>query len=451
MNKRKTLLQKFLEFNEEKRLVNAKKSTILTVSGGVDSVVLCDLFHAAKFSFIIAHCNFQLRGKESNDDEDFVRNLAAKYGVEVFAKRFDTKAYGEGKSISTQLAARELRYAWFEELRQEKKFKLIATAHHLNDNIETILFNLTKGTGIRGLRGILLRQGNIIRPLLFASREEIEDYQLGQKLEYREDSSNAEDKYTRNKIRQQIIPVLKEINPSLEATFAEKIDLFHHLELLYEREVRKSSSKLFLLRDRDIYIPILKLKKTRHSHSVLFEYLKDFGFNKEQVVDMLASINEDPGKQFLSPQARIIKDRRFFILTKLADKKFSVQFINEEDTTVNLGDVKLSIQNSPLESFQSKSNINAGKNSAFLDKSKLVFPLIARRWKQGDYFYPFGMKMKKKKLKKFFTDEKVPLHEKEKVWVIESNKKIVWVAGYRIDERFKITGKTKELVQLQLK
>jgi tRNA(Ile)-lysidine synthase len=448
MNKKKTLPQQFIEFNTEKRLANSKKETLLTVSGGMDSAVMCELFHQAKFPFAIAHCNFQLRGKESDGDEEFVKKLTEKYGVEFFVKRFETKKDAEEKNISIQLAARELRYAWFEQLRKEKGFDLIATAHHLNDNIETILFNLIRGTGIRGLRGIPVRQGNIIRPLLFAAKEEIENYQRENKLEYREDSSNADHKYTRNKIRHQIIPLLKEINPSLENSFGEKIELFNQLEMLYEREVKKSSAQRFLQRGSDIYIPILKLKKTRNASGVLFEYLKDFGFNAEQVEDMLASIDAEPGKQIISPQARVIKDRRFFILTKLADKDFSIHFIKEDETQITLGSHKLEIRKSEIRN--PKSEINSERSSAFIDRAKLEFPLVARRWKQGDYFYPFGMKMKKKKLKKFFTDEKVPLNQKENVWVIESNKKIVWVAGYRIDERFKVTGKTKEIFKMHL-
>lgn len=456
MNKRKSLSEKFIEFNTDKRLANRKKKTLLAVSGGIDSVVMCSLFYESKFprptgssgrAFAIAHCNFQLRGKESDADEEFVTNLAKKYGVEFFVKKFDTKKYAEEKSISIQLAARELRYSWFEELRKEKEFNLIATAHHLNDNIETILFNLTKGTGIKGLRGIPVRNGNIIRPILFASREEIENYQQEHQLEYREDSSNAEDKYTRNKIRHQIIPLLKEINPSLENTFAEKIELFTQLETMYEKQMKKSAAQLFLPRGNDIYISILKLKKIQNVSNVLYEYLKVFDFNAEQVKDILSAVDAHAGKQFLSSSARIIKDRRFFILTKLADKDSSIHFINEDEKEIKLKEKMLVI--TPTLAVDTK--ITADKNSAFLDKTKLEFPLILRPRKAGDYFYPFGMKLKKKKLKKFFTDEKIPLNEKENIYVLESNKKIVWVVGYRIDERFKVNDSTKDVLQLRIK
>ncbi len=444
MNKRKNLLQKFIEFNENNRLANCKKKVLLAVSGGVDSVVMCHLFHESKFPFAIAHCNFQLRGKESNGDERFVKELAKKYGVEFFSKKFDTKTKSKQEKISVQLAARELRYEWFERLLNEKGFVLVATAHQLNDNIETIIYNITKGTGIRGLRGIPVRQVRFIRPLLFATRNEIEDYANKRELKFREDSSNADDKYVRNKIRHHVIPMLKEINPSLENTFAGKIELFTELEHFYERQIRKPVRQLFLQRGNDIYIPVLSLKKIKSPSSVLFEYLHQYEFSREQIEDILANVDAEPGKQFLSPKARIIKDRRFFILTKLSDKGFSYQVISEKDKRIKLDSGKVL-------NISSANSIKPDKTVAFIDKSKLEFPLIARHWKQGDYFYPFGMKMKKKKLKKFFNDEKVPLHQKENIWVIESNKKIVWVAGYRIDERYKVSDKTTDMLKLELK
>jgi tRNA(Ile)-lysidine synthase len=447
MNKQKDLLQKFTEFNHDKHLANRKKKCLLTVSGGMDSMVMCDLFFRAGFPFAIAHCNFNLRGKESDGDEQLVKSLTKKYKVEVFTKSFATKEYVEQKNISIQLAARELRYAWFEELRKEKQLDLIATAHHLNDNIETIIYNLIKGTGIRGLRGIPVRHEHIIRPLLFASREEIAGYQKENALAFREDSSNADDKYTRNKIRHLLIPFMKEINPSLEKTFGDKIDLFTELEALYEKQVNKPVKGLFLQRKEDIYIPIAKLKKTKNAATILFEYLKDLGFNAEQVDDMLANLDSIPGKQFLTDKARIIKDRRFFILTQLSQKDFTTQLIQKDDTEIQLSNAHLKLSVVKREDLK----ISADKNLAFIDLAKLEFPLTVRHWKQGDYFYPFGMKMKKKKLKKFFTDQKVALNEKETIWVIESNQKIVWVAGHRMDERFKVGENTGEVLRVQLK
>jgi len=447
MNKNKTLLQKFMEFNATKRMSSAKKKTLLTVSGGVDSVVMCDLFYKAGFPFAIAHCNFQLRGDESDADEKFVKDLGKKYNVEVYTIKFDTGKYAAEKKISTQLAARELRYEWFEKLRTDNDFQLIATAHHLNDNIETIIYNLAKGTGIRGLRGIPVRQGNIVRPILFASREEIETFQKEQGLEFREDSSNQSDKYSRNKIRHHIIPLLKEINPSLENTFAEKIDLFTELEELYEKKIKQASTQLFLQRKADIYIPILKLKKTHNASSVLYEYLKDFDFTVEQVEDMLHSMDSMSGKQFLTSKARIIKDRRFFILTKLPERDFTIKLLQREDAEIDLGEGKLVLTQAAIR--DPKSEIISAPNIALVDSAKLEFPLTVRRWKEGDYFYPIGMKMKKKKLKKFFTDAKVPLNEKENCWIIESGGRIVWVVGHRLDERFKVTPHTTNALKIR--
>lgn len=451
MNKQQSLLQRFIEFNRNKRMAGPKKRVLLAVSGGKDSVVMCNLFSKAEWPFSMAHCNFQLRGEESDADEVFVKTLGKQYGVEVFVRRFDTKTYAEQKKVSIQIAARELRYAWFEELRNAHQFRLIATAHHLNDNIETILFNLVKGSGIRGFRGIPVRQGKIIRPLLFASQEDIQQYAKVYHLNFREDSSNAADKYTRNKIRHHIIPLLKEINPSLEKTLGEKVELFTELEELYESTIRKQSKQLFLKRGNDIYIPLLLLKKTRNNGSVLFEYLKDFDFTPEQIEDIIASADSPPGAQFLTSKARIIKDRRFLIMTSLEENEQAIQWINEVDTEINIGDKKIFITPSLLAEEKKDFHLSGKKNIALIDSAKLEFPLTVRRWKAGDYFYPFGMKLKKKKVKKFLTDEKVPLHEKEKVWVVESNQKIVWVVGYRIDERFKITDNTTKALRLEWK
>lgn len=444
MNKRKTLLRAFIEHNTAHKLAGPKKRTLLAVSGGTDSVAMVDLFAKAAYPFAIAHCNFNLRGAESDADEAFVKELAAKYKVQVFITKFDTGKLADEMGISIQLAARQLRYTWFNELLSEHQFNNIATAHHLNDNIETIIYNLTKGTGIRGLRGIPVKQGNIIRPVLFATRQQLEEHLQENNLTYREDSSNASDKYIRNKIRHHVIPLLKEINPALEKTFAEKIGVFIQLEDMYEKQMKATAKTLFIPRKGDVYIPILKLKKTKNVASVLYEYLKDYGFNAEDVEDILEGLNDSKtGKQYLSSTARIIKDRRFLILTQLPETDITYKLITEADAEVLLGNLKLSIQHTTK-----PDKITADKKTAWLDASKLTFPLIARRWKQGDYFYPYGMKMKKKKLKKFFVDEKLPLNEKENVWVIECDKKIVWVAGMRIDERFKVTDNSTGVVRM---
>ena len=434
-----------MEFNRNKRLAGAKKCTLLAVSGGMDSVVMLNLFSKAGFPCAVMHCNFQLRGEEASADEAFVYKLAEQYKMRFYVERFDTKAYAEEFKVSIQVAARELRYKWFEEMLIEQRMQLVATAHHLNDNIETILYNLTKGTGLRGLRGIPARQGNIIRPLLFATREEIAQYCKENNLRYREDSSNAEDKYTRNKIRHHVIPLLKEINPSLEKTIGEKVELLNEIEKLYEARQKKANRQLFIVRGSDVYIPLLKLKKTPHASTILYEYLKGFGFTPSQVEDMLSVIDEPAGKQFITDKARVIKDRRFFILTQLPEQDVTVKLMEENDNVVKLGNCELRIEDCEASVIRHPSPV-----TEFIDKSKLEFPLLLRKWKAGDYFYPIGMGMKKKKVKKFLTDLKVPLHEKEKVLVLESNQKIVWVVGYRLDERFKVTDKSEHICKLKL-
>ncbi len=454
MNRNKSLFEKFLDFNQKHKLTSSKKKTLLAVSGGIDSVVMCHLFQEAGLAFAIAHANFQLRGEEAEGDEQFVQSIAASYSVDFFSKKFDTLNYAAEKNISVQVAARELRYEWFlklltnSEIKTGKQLHKVATAHHLNDNIETILFNFTKGAGIRGLRGIPVNQNKVIRPLLFASREDIELYCAAHQLSFRTDSSNSSDKYTRNKIRNNIIPLLKEINPSLEETLSDKIELLGYLENLYDSDVKKKANQLFLHRGSDIYIPLLKLKKTAGAKQVLFELLKQYGFNSAQTQDIYEATDAEAGKQFLSTKARVIKDRRFFILTELKKLNDSIQHIYEGNGELKVHEQVLSFSTTGM---NPNIKFNNPKSVAMLDKSKLEFPLIVRHWKVGDYFYPFGMKLKKKKLKKFFADEKIAVHQKEKIVVVESNKKIVWVAGYRIDERYKITSNTTDVFKMEIK
>ncbi len=446
MRGKNDLLENFIAFNERNKLAGRHKRVLLAISGGMDSVVLADLLQRAGYTFGIAHCNFGLRGDESDGDEQLVRSLAEQYKVPGYFKRFDTEVYATEHKLSIQVAARELRYAWFEQVRRENKFDFIATAHHLNDNIETILYNFIKGTGIRGLRGILPKQQKIIRPLLFATREQIAAWQQEHKLIYREDSSNASDKYTRNKLRLQVLPLLKEINPALEETIGTRVELLHLVEDLYDKQIARQHKRLFLKRGNDIYIPLALLEKTTGAEHALFEYLKAYGFNATQVKELMESTAATPGKQWLAAQGRIIKDRRFYILSAYPAKQQSVLALQEGDTELHTEGLQLQVERKPNAEVQ----ITADKNTVYLNADKLSFPLLLRRWKQGDYFYPFGMGMKKKKLKKFFTDQKIALHEKEQCWVMESDKKIVWLVGQRSDERFKVTPATKEVLVVKL-
>ncbi len=446
-----TLLQRFVEYNAAHRLASAKKPTLLAVSGGLDSVVMAYLFKSAGFPFAVAHANFQLRGEESDADEAFVRSLANQFGAAFFSVQFNTDTYRNENSLSLQVAARKLRYDWFEEIlktSQSSEMPLvnIATAHHLNDSIETVLLNLTRGTGVRGLMGIPERNGHVIRPLLFASRSELEDYAQQNGIAYREDSSNATDKYARNKIRHHVIPVLKEINPSLENTLASSIQIFAELGELYVRKQRILQRNLFVEKQGELFIPIRKLKSINHIASVLFDRLNEFGFSASQIADLLSAIDSQPGIQFYSTTHRIIRDRKFFIVTPISGVQPSITVIEKCVELVQVGNHSFSFTLCSAQDVK----VKPAKQLAFVDAALVRFPIVIRPWKAGDYFYPFGMKMKKKKLKKFFTDEKIPLHEKENALVMECDGKIIWVCDHRLDERFRVTDKTKTVLKIEL-
>jgi tRNA(Ile)-lysidine synthase len=425
----------------------SRRRTLLAVSGGMDSVVMVEVFHQLGFQFGIAHCNFQLRGEESEGDEALVKNLAHKYKAPFFHTRFDTKAYTENKNVSIQVAARTLRYEWFEQLRSENKYDYIATAHHLNDNIETVLHNFIKGTGIKGLRGMLVRRDKLIRPMLSLSQDEIREFQETHKLDYREDSSNASDKYTRNNIRHNLVPLIEEINPGFEAGFADRLKVFSDLEMLYQDKLLKTEKQLFEKRGGDIYIPIRKLKKLSDKRSILFEYLQPQGFTISQVDDILAALDSESGRQFLSENTRVIKDRAFLIVTQKGQTDFTAVLIQKDDKEVVLANATLNISQDEAAKFKIKKE----KTYAYLDLEKLEFPLMLRLWKKGDYFYPFGMAHKKKKVGKYFKDQKIPINEKEKIWILESGRKIAWIVGERIDERFRVTDGTKQVLVLHYK
>lgn len=438
------LIHKVKNLLAEHQMALPGKRVLLALSGGMDSAVLAEVFHQMGLDFGIAHCNFQLRGEESDGDEALARGLAEKYKVDFYMTRFDTAKYVEDYKVSTQVAARDLRYEWLESVRKSKAYNYLATAHHLNDNIETVLHNFIKGTGIKGLRGMLPKSGILIRPLLNVSREEIEAFQRENELTFREDSSNASDKYTRNKIRHHLVPLIEQINPGFEAGFIDRLKVFSDLEGLYETKIRKIDKQLFVKRRNDIYIPILKLKKLANKRSILFEYLQPYGYNAAQIDDILGSLDSESGKQFLSPTARVIKDRQFLILTEAAQTDFTAILIEKGDTEVKLKNGLISIAREE----GAKLTIKKDKSHAYLDLDKLEFPLLLRQWKKGDYFYPFGMKLKKKKVSKYFKDEKKPIHEKEVLWILESGKKIVWIVGERTDERYKVTDKTKQVLVL---
>ena len=455
------LLQKFIEFIKKENLFQPKDKLLLAVSGGVDSVVLCELCKQVGFDFVIAHCNFQLRGEESERDEKFVREIAKKYNVEIFVKKFDTEKFAEAKKISIQVAARELRYEWFNDVvncqlsmvnneavassDNSHTVTHILTAHHANDNIETLLMNFFKGSGIKGLRGMLPRQGKIIRPLLFAKKEELLAFAKENNLKYVEDSSNTSDKYTRNYFRNQLIPSVQKVFPQVEENLLHNIQRFNDIEIIYSKAIAAHKNKLLEKRGEEIHIPVFKLLKSEPLTTIVFEIIKDFGFTANQTEEVIKLLKSDTGKYVQSNIHRIIKNRNWLIITPINTLIAENILIEENDKEVQFSTGKVVIKQIPVTGYQ----LSSGESIAQLDADEIKFPLLLRKWKQGDYFYPLGM-TRKKKLSKFFIDQKLSLSQKENTWILEMNKKIIWIVGMRIDNRFKISSKTKNILKISL-
>lgn len=473
------LLHAFKDFTGKEQLFAEKDRLLIAVSGGMDSVVLCECCHQAGLDFVIAHCNFQLRGDESQRDETFVRRLGEKYNREVLVRRMDTLAYAEEHRLSVQVAARDLRYNWFRELTAPASLPVdpspasdappsssgesshpapapspadtppprwILTAHHLDDNIETLLMNFFKGTGIAGLRGILPRQGNIIRPLLFAGKEELKKFAELHQLSWVEDSSNASDKYTRNYFRHHLIPLVQQLYPGALQNLADNLPRFRDIETLYQQSIGQHKKKLLEVKGREIHIPVLKLKKSTPLLTIVYEIIADFGFSPQQVPGVIDLLDLGSGKYISSSTHRILKDRNWLIISAHPIARSSNILIESPDD-------KIAYENGTLKLEWQKVQAPAGRIStdpltAQLDADTIRFPLLLRKWRPGDYFYPLGLG-KKKKLARFFIDNKLSLADKEKVWVLEMDKKIIWVVGLRIDHRFRITPNTQKILKIE--
>lgn len=440
------LLHRFKEFARQQQLFAPTDHLLLAVSGGIDSVVLCELCRQANYSFTIAHCNFQLRGLESQRDEDFVRSLGKKYGVEVLVRQFDTSEYATQQKISIQEAARELRYTWFATILEAKDTtaSLLLTAHHADDNIETTLMHFFRGTGLRGLTGIPARNGLIRRPLLNFYKEELIGFANENKLDFVEDSSNESSKYTRNFFRNEIIPAVSNVFPQVKENLAGNIRRFSTIATLYEQAVNNMISKLGRQKGNEWHVPIKQLMLNR---ALVYEVIHRFGFEEKQVDELYKLAASESGKFIISRRGdnRIIRHRHWFIIGAVKKLENAHFIIEEEDKVVEFSDGKLAID----QQAHAPATIPSSTNEAWVDGALIRFPLLLRRWKEGDYFYPLGMK-KKKKIARFLIDRKLSKTEKENCWVVESNKKIIWVVGQRIDERFKITEKTKNVLRLQL-
>lgn len=439
------MLQDFNSYIQKLDLCKADDRILLAVSGGIDSVVMAHLFKEAGYDCCLAHCNFQLRGDDSERDESFVRSLAAYLEFPIMIKRFDVEAEMKEHGISLQMAARDLRYTWFEDLMAQRSMDRLATAHNQNDAIETFFLNLSRGSGIRGLKGISPRRGRIIRPLLFASRAQIETYQKRQKIEYREDSSNRETKYQRNKIRHDVLPVMEQINPGFMEAMEGNMERLGEVFQIYDQFIQKTREKLFTEKQGKITIAIKELRTLHPLRTWLYELFSPYGFTPMQCEGIERIMETGPGRQSISTTHRLFMDRDKMILVPTVSPSFERFYLDDAEKQSSLP-FPMDMDVLDREDLDS---IPGDPNTACLDLDTFEFPLLIRRWMHGDYFYPLGMEQNKK-LSDFFVDEKVPVPEKEGIWILASGKKIVWIMGYRIDNRFRITSSTSRVLRLRI-
>jgi len=417
------------------------KKILIAISGGLDSVVLAHLFSELNFDISLAHCNFQLRGKESNLDEAFVLKLSQQKLLPIFIKKFDTEEFAKNKKLSIQVGARQLRYNWFKELTNEHHFDYVLTAHHADDNLETFLINFTRGTGLDGFTGIPAVNGNIIRPLLTFSRAEILAFAKENTIEWREDISNSSTKYIRNKIRHQVIPILKEINPSLLDSFSNTTKNLQESKQIIEDKVSEITSKIVSKENNITKFDIEKLKRLSNPKAYLYQILKSYNFTEwNDIYDVLSA---QSGKQIFSKTHRLLKDRDFLVLSKKTPSKTNKKFFIEQDQSEIHEPISLSI-----EKVTTITTVN--KQTIYVDADLLTFPLTLRKWQNGDFFYPTGM-TGKKKISKFFKDKKLSLLEKENIWLLCSlGNEIIWVLHQRNDRRFLATESTNTILKISI-
>lgn len=415
------------------------KKLLIAISGGIDSIVLTNLLFKLHFDFSLAHCNFRLRGKESDLDEEFVVKLGDKMAVSVFTTQFDTAQFAKQNKQSTQIAARELRYNWFQKLTVQHSFDSILTAHNADDQVETFLINLTRGVGLAGLTGIPETNKNIVRPLLKFSRDEILTFAKENNIDWREDKSNASTKYIRNKIRHKVLPILKEINPSLLETFAKTTEYLKESQQIIDDSIKKIASEIFVFEQNSIKINIEKVAKLSNPKAYLYQFLKKYNFTAWN--DIYTLLSAQSGKQIFSKTHILLKNRDFLLLHKKNTAVVKKVFEIAENKTEITKPIRLC-----FEDITEK--LTENKQTIYVDKQQLVFPLKLRKWQNGDFLYPTGMKGKKK-LSKYFKDEKISLLEKQNTWLLcNNNNAIIWVVGCRQDERFEVKKQTVSVLKI---
>jgi len=437
------MLEKFKQHILKKFPFLFKTKLLVAVSGGLDSVVLTHLLSKLGLQIALAHVNFQLRSEESDLDEAFVKNLGQQLKVPVFTKKSDTSLYAKENKVSIQMAAREIRYDWFASLLEEKNYDFVLTAHHLDDNLETFFINLSRSSGLDGLTGIPERNKKIVRPLLAFSRTEILSYAKQNEIEWREDASNATTKYLRNKIRHKLLPILKEINPDFDKAFSVSQSHLKESQALVQDYISQIKPKLVVERNNLQYIALPKLKNFPNQQAILYELLKEYSFTEWN--DVYHLLEAQTGKQVFSKTHYLLKDRENLVLgvrlSKAEDKK---QEVIEVGSTFKIQNLEFNI-----EIIDKLNSLNFGKqNETFIDFSKIEYPLSVRKWKEGDYFYPLGLKGKKK-ISDFLIDQKISQIDKEKIWLLcDTEDQIIWVIGKRLDDRYKITKTTTKILKI---
>ena len=423
------LMKKVKEFIEKEDLFSKQDKILVALSGGADSVALTRILITLGYHCEAAHCNFELRGEESDRDEDFVRNFCRSLNIKCHSIHFETRRYAAQQSISIEMAARELRYNWFSKICEESDCQVVAVAHHKDDSVETMLLNLIRGTGINGLLGIRPKNGNVVRPLLCASRQEVVAYLHRMNQTYVTDSTNLEDEYTRNKIRLNLLPLMEEINPSVKDGLVKTASYLNDISKVYQQAIKESIDRIFITPEKEISIE--KLMNEPAPQALLFEVLSPLGFNSTQVEEVYGSLNGQPGKRFISSQWQVVKDRELLLIEKVKTANDKPQIIFEEVLLTK--------------DFV----IPKDKNTACFDANKFKGVISIRKWEKGDYFIPFGMKGKKL-VSDFMTDSKFSLLKKEQQWVLSCNDQIAWLIGERTDNRFRIDDSTQKVIIAKL-
>ena len=439
------MVEQFLKFIHSEKLFHSSQRILLAVSGGADSMLMLHLFSNAGFQVAVAHCNFGLRGNESDGDEQFVAGFCDQHNLSFYIKNFNTEEFALQVGISIEMAARELRFDWFNSLLDQHKFDFLATAHHQDDVIETFLINLSRGSGIKGLSGIQPKTGRIIRPMLFTNREEILDYCKKFKIEHRTDSSNQNTLYKRNLIRHEILPLLEQVNPAFRRNALKTIGNLHETGQLFQQRISEIKAFVYSEDDQGVMIHIEKLLTFNPLRTILFELIREFGFQTEQVSDIIDTLTKESGRKFFSDNYRLVKDREFLLISPFRTQSEKVFYIDEACLKID-HPVHLS-----LEKLERTADFrfSTHQNVVDLDSDKLVFPLILRHWQEGEYFQPLGM-TGLKKLSDFFIDEKYSIPEKENAWILASGNQLIWLVGKRLDDRYKITSKTKRILRIRM-